>query len=89
MFGREFEPGEKVEGLAEIARMVQAPRDGGQVLQANRRVLRGLFKDRAALVLREFPPAGGLLDWDQRRECRRRAAQAFLLRPVATSSLVA
>ena len=66
MFGREFEPGEKVEGFTEIAAMMQTPRDAGQILQADRCVARAFLVDGAALVLRQAPPLGTLANRDQR-----------------------
>ena len=47
--------------------MVQAPGDLGQVLQSAGDVVRTLFKDLTAFVLRQVPPLRGFLDRDQRR----------------------
>jgi hypothetical protein len=52
----EFEPREKIERLAELARVVEAPRDRRQILEADGDVPRARLEDGPALVL---PAAGG------------------------------
>ena len=67
MLRRELEPGEEVEGLAEIAPVMKAPRDRRQVLHPYRDMVRGFLEDLAPLDLRELPPLLRLGNWDERR----------------------
>ncbi len=78
VLGRELEPGEKVERLAEIARVVKPPRDGRQVLHRESDMPRPVLEDRPAFVLRHRPPCLGLADRDQRGTGRLGAAEARL-----------
>ena len=82
------EPGEKVEGLAEVASVVQAPGDRRHVLHRIGDVARASLENRAPFVLREIPPGRGLADRDERRARRlrsperwRRLVEASLLSP--------
>jgi hypothetical protein len=73
-----LEPCDEVERLAELARMVQAPRYGRQIVEADPDVTRARFDDRAALVLCQRPPCLGLTDRNQGRTRCGRTAQPFL-----------
>ncbi len=81
VLGCVLKPGEKVEGLAEIAAVMQPSGDGGQGGHADPDVMRALSEDRAPLVQGEAPPGVGLADRDQRRHRRLWPTQAFLPRP--------
>src|SRR5438270_436635 len=76
---RVLEPGEEVEGLAEVPRVVQAPGHGRQVLEARGDVVRALLEDVPPLVLRERPPLVRLADRDQRGSRRLRPVEGLLL----------
>src|SRR5688572_28003303 len=52
VLGRKLEPGQEIEVLAQLARLIQAACDAGQVLHTVRNVARALFEDGAPLVLR-------------------------------------
>src|SRR5882762_4200308 len=62
MFRRVFEPGEKIKGLAEIAAVIELPRDRGQIFQRAGDVVRFCLKDLAPFFLRQLPPGGGFPD---------------------------
>src|SRR3954467_7128323 len=66
MRGLELEPGQEVEGLAEVAAVIELAGDRGQVFQARRNVLRLVFKNLPPLFLRQLPPGRRFLDRDQR-----------------------
>src|SRR5712691_8476390 len=67
VLGGVLEPGQEVEGLAELAAVMQAARHRGQVLKAHGDVARSLLEDLPPIVLGEVPPRIGLPDGDQRR----------------------
>src|SRR5205085_9580313 len=73
-----FEPGQEVERLPEVARVVEAAGDRGEIAEPERDVGGAVFEDRPALVLRELPPGGGLADGDERGAPARRTAEALL-----------
>src|SRR6266516_5912397 len=54
--GRVFEPGQEVEGFAEIAAVIELPGDRRQVFQARRNVVRPVLKNLPPLLLRQLPP---------------------------------
>jgi hypothetical protein len=60
----ELEPCQKIERLSELAAMVEAARDGGEVLRPYLDVVRTRLEDCAPLVLREVPPGVRLPDGD-------------------------
>src|SRR5882762_4998171 len=62
LFRRVFEPGEKIKGLAEIAAVIELPRDRGQIFQRAGDVVRFCLKDLAPFFLRQLPPGGGFPD---------------------------
>src|SRR2546429_242197 len=76
----ELEPGQEVEGLAQVASMVQASRDRWEVFKADGDVVRALLENATALVLCELPPRLGLLDRNQRGACRCRPTKPLLAR---------
>src|SRR5207248_10989282 len=78
MFRRVLEPREEVEGLAQIACMVQPPRDRRQVLEPDGDVVRSLLDDPPPLVLRKRPPVRRLPDRDERRARRLGTSEARL-----------
>ena len=47
-----FEPGEKIEWLAKVAAVVEAPGNAGEIFETDRCVVGTLFIDGPALVLR-------------------------------------
>lgn len=51
MLGRILEPGQEIEDLAEVAAMVKAASNGGQIGEAHRDVLRLLLDDGSPFVL--------------------------------------
>src|SRR5947209_13243835 len=63
--GRVLEPREEVEGLAEVAAMVETSGDCGEVLKADSDMVRVLFENRSSYVLRQLPPFGRLGDRDE------------------------
>ena len=65
--GRVFEPGQEVEGLAEIAAVIELPGDRRQIFQAAGDVVRLVLEDLPPLLLRQLPPRRRFLDRDQRR----------------------
>ena len=69
--GGEFKPRDEVEGFGEITAVMQAARDSRQVREATGDVVGAILKDRAPLVLRQFPPLCGLTDRNQCRGRRR------------------
>lgn len=76
---RELEPGEEVELLVQIAAVVAAPGHRGQVGEPDLDVPGPRFKNRAALVLGEFPPFRRLADRDEGSAGRLRPAQRSLV----------
>jgi len=60
-----FEPREEIEGLAEIATVVEATRDCWEVLQADPDVSRSCFEYRPPLTLAKLPPGFRLRDWNK------------------------
>jgi uncharacterized protein with PhoU and TrkA domain len=56
MLGREFEPGQKIEGPAEIAAMIELTRDRGQVFQAAGDMARLALENIPPLFLGQLPP---------------------------------
>ena len=78
MRGRVFEPGQEVEGLAEIAAVIELAGDRGQIFQAAGDVVRLVLKDLPPLFLRQLPPRRRFLDRDQRRAGRLGAAELGL-----------
>src|SRR6516164_623948 len=66
VLGRELEPGQEIEGLAEVAPMMQAPGDRGKVLKTRSDMAGAFLEDAPPLVLGQLPPRLGLLDRDQR-----------------------
>src|SRR5262249_30302544 len=74
-----FEPGEEIEGLAEVAAVIELPRHLRQIFQAGRDVMRLRFQNLAPLVLAQRPPRRRFPDRDQRRRCRLVAAERRLL----------
>src|SRR6476619_1857620 len=49
MFRRIFEPGQEIEGFAEVAAVIELPRDCGQIFQAARDMMRLVLKNLAPL----------------------------------------
>src|SRR5439155_11939596 len=80
MLRREFEPGEEIKGLAEIAAGIKLPRDRRQIFQAVGDMARLAFKNPAPLFLSELPPRGRFADRDQRRAGRLLAPERRLHR---------
>src|SRR6516225_6690350 len=78
ILGRELEPGQEIEGLAEVAPMMQAPGDCGKVLQTRGDVAGAFLEDAPPLVLGQLPPRLGLLDRDQRGARGPRPAKRLL-----------
>ena len=76
--GRVFEPGQEVEGLAEIAAVIELPGDRRQIFQARRNVVRSVLKNLPPLLLRQLPPRRRFLDRDQRGMGRLGAAELGL-----------
>src|SRR5258705_5200713 len=62
--GRVFEPGQEVEGLVEVAAVIELPGDRRQIFQARRNVVRSVLKDLPPFLLRQLPPPRPLLDCD-------------------------
>src|SRR5882762_1944716 len=56
VLGRVFEPGQEIEGLAEVAAMIKLPRDRRQVFQGAGDVARLVLENAPPLFLRQFPP---------------------------------
>ena len=61
MFGGELKPGQEVEGLFQIAPVVQPPRDRREVFKPGGDVMGALLEDPPAFVLRRSHHA-----WDLR-----------------------
>src|SRR5215467_11201909 len=78
MLRRELEPGEEIERLAEIARVMKPARHRREILQADRGVAGGLLENPPPLVLREIPPRLVLPDRDQRSMDRLRPPERGL-----------
>src|SRR5438552_2332494 len=76
----ELEPGEEVERLAEVSRVVEAPGDRRKIVEPDRDVVRRLLEDRPSLILGQRPPFVGLTDRDQRGACGFGSAERFLPR---------
>ena len=60
-----FEPGKEIEGLTEIATVVEATRDCWDVFQADPDVSRSGFEYRPPLTLAKLPPGFRLRDWNK------------------------
>lgn len=58
IFRSVFEPREEIEGFAQVIAVIQAACDPCGVFQANRKMVRALFKDRPPLILGQFPSGG-------------------------------
>ncbi len=76
--GSIFEPGQEIEGLAEIAAVIELAGNRGQIFQAGGDMLRLVLENPAPLFLGQVPPGGDLLDRDQRRTRRLGPAEAGL-----------
>ena len=73
-----LEPSREVEGLAEIATVLEPPGHGREIFDSGSDVVGALFEDRAPLVVRQVPPGCGLSDRYQGRARRRWPAEALL-----------
>ena len=69
VFGGELKPGQEVEGLCEVASVVQPPRDRREVFKPGGDVMGAVLEDPPAFVLRQIPPGLGLADRNQRGGC--------------------
>src|SRR6476646_10463809 len=74
--GLELEPGQEIEGLAEIAAVIELARDRRQIFQACGDVVRLVLEDLPPLLLRQLPPGRRFLDRDQRGAGRLGAAES-------------
>jgi len=78
VLGRELEPGQEIERLAEVAPMMQAPGDRRKVLKTRGEMAGALLENAPPLVLGQLPPRLGLLDRDQRGAGRPRPPERLL-----------
>ena len=67
MVGQILEPGEEVDGLSELATMIELPGHGREIFDSGSDVVGALFEDRAPLVVRKVPLSRGFSDRDQGR----------------------
>jgi hypothetical protein len=74
--GCEFEPCQEINVFAEIAAVVKPGGCCWQLSDAD--MVRSLFHDRAALVLRKIPPCPRLANGNQGSACCVRPAKIFL-----------
>ena len=66
VLGSELKPGQEVEGLSQIAPVVQPARDRREVLKTGGNVMGAFLEDPPPFVLGQIPPRLGLPDRDQR-----------------------
>jgi hypothetical protein len=66
VLGCELKPGQEVEGLPQIAPVVEPLRDRREVLKTGGDVMGAFFEDPPAFVLGQIPPRLGLADRNQR-----------------------
>src|SRR6266581_1463591 len=78
--GRVLEPCQEVKGLPKVATMVETSGDCGEVLEADRDVVRVLFENRPSFVLGQLPPFPGLGERDESGSCRFRPVKGRLHR---------